>query len=598
MNRLISILLLLFAASGLRAQDPLQTFYESSGGTRTPRYDSTMAWCQRLDKASPMISLLSFGKSPQGRDLPLLVFDRQGLTDPAAIHASGRTLLLIQACIHAGECEGKDAGMMLLRDLAFAGGKGSDPELKGLSDGVSVLFIPIFNVDGHERFGPWNRINQNGPVEMGWRTTAQNLNLNRDFLKADAPEMQQWLRMFNRWMPDFFIDTHTTDGADYQYVLTYQLEIHGTMDPGLTSWAKDVFLPDLTTHLNRGGYPIFPYVEFRNWHDPRSGLVTEAAPPMLSQGYTALRNCPGLLIETHMLKPYRQRVEATYECLKTSMEVLAAQSSALNRLVGEADRFVSSEAFRREPFPLKFETRMDDSTMVDFLGVSYSSVKSDLSGGEWFTYGKTPETMRLPFFSDARPVSTVELPYAYIIPPQWESVIERLRVHGVRMLTLRHDTVLKVRADRFRNPAWQQLPYEGRHPMTHIEFDETEELQSFPAGSAVVRVMQPAGRIIPHILEPDGNGSYLYWGFFDAIFEQKEYGESYVIEPMAREMLAADPALKAEFEAKMKSDPAFASNPWNILNWFYGKSNYADNRKNLYPVGKIFDPAVMNLFRP
>ena len=598
----------LFLTATMAQQSEWQTFYEKSGKLETPGYQETIDYCHRLDAGSKMVTYLTFGKSAQGRDLPLLILDRDGLTNPLSIHASGRTVLLIQACIHAGECEGKDAGLMLFRDLAIPEA-GYEPRDSGsnlkrpssfvlrpsskLLDNVSIIFIPIFNVDGHERFGPFNRINQNGPKEMGWRTTANNLNLNRDFLKADTPEMQAWLRMFNKWMPDFFIDSHTTDGADYQYVLTCLMEIYGDMDEGLTDWSKNTFLPQMQAHLNENGFPVFPYVEFRNWHDPRSGLITEVAPPMLSQGYTALRNRPGLLIETHMLKPYDQRVESTYECMLSTLDLLNKESKNLNLLIRKADNFVSSESFINTPFPLQFETSNSDSAMVNFLGVEYNAVKSDISGGDWFKYTNTPVTLHIPYFSTARPVCTAKLPYAYIIPAEWATVIDRLKIHGIKITELTRDATIKVTTCRFKNPKWQQNPYEGRHPMTNIEYEELEETRLFPAGSALVEVMQPAGRIIPHILEPKGNGSFIYWGFFDATFEQKEYGESYVIEKMARDMLANDPVLLWEFEEKKAGDTTFAKNPQFILNWFYNKSPYVDNRKGLYPVGKIFDPKVI-----
>ncbi len=561
-----------------------QTFYEKSGNLETPGYQVTIDYCRKLDASFKTITYTTFGKSAQGRDLPLLILDKQGLIDPSAIHATGRTILLIQACIHAGESDGKDAGLMLFRDLAM-----NVESRSKLLDNVSVIFIPIFNVDGHERFGPFNRINQNGPKEMGWRTTANNLNLNRDFLKADTPEMQSWLKLFNQWMPDFFIDCHTTDGADYQYVLTYLMEIYGDMDKGLTDWSKNTFIRQMEQHMNQSGYPVFPYVGFRNWHDPRSGLITEVAPPMLSQGYTALRNRPGLLIETHMLKPYHQRVASTYECMLTTLEILDRESENLSTLIREADRFVTSKEFLAEPFPLLFETSKDDSTMVDFLGMEYDVVKSDLSGGDWFQYSQIPVTLHIPYFSSAVAVHTAKLPVAYIIPVEWATVIDRLKVHGIKTFALPRDTTLSIFTCRFKNPKWQQASFEGHHPLLNIEYDELEELRKFPKGSVVVEVMQPAGRIIPHMFEPKGNGSFLFWGFFDAAFEQKEYGESYVIEKMAREMMAKDQVLRDEFEQMKASDTNFAKSPILILNWFYEKSSFADKRKGIYPVGKIYD---------
>jgi len=605
---LLSLIILTAGLCGFAQQD-WQTMYERSGGTETPRYEQTVAYCKKLAKASAMVHYTSFGKSAQGRDLPLLIVDKDGLTDPAAIRSRGRVILLLQACIHPGESEGKDAGLMLVRDMvigresitlykpAGSGVETSATDIKSIPDQVSLVFIPIFNVDGHERFGPYNRINQNGPKEMGWRVNANNLNLNRDFLKAETPEMQAWLKLFNRWMPEFFIDSHTTDGADYQYVITYLIEIYGDMDEGLTTWSKESFIPEMKDRLMNRGFPAIPYINFRNWHDPRSGLITDVAPPMLSQGYTALRNRPGLLIETHMLKPYDKRVEGTYECIKTTMEILQKEGKRLQQLEREADRYLSSGDFTKTPFPLQFETSLKDSTIVDFLGFDYKTVKSGISGGDWVQYSKTPETFKIPYFGKTKPVVSVNLPLAYIIPPEWEEITSRLELHGAGISRTGRDTVISIQTYKFRNPKWQQNSYEGHHAMTSIEYDEITENRLIPKGSAIVEVNQQCGRIIPHFLEPKGNGSMLYWGYFDAVFEQKEYAENYVLEQLAKKMLDENPALRKEFETKKASDSVFSKSPQAILNWFYNKSPYVDSHKGIYPVVKVYDSKTLQALK-
>lgn len=583
------LILMLFIPLRFFAQNvDWKTDFERSDEKATPRYASTTEFCRRLDEASGEAFFTSFGKSARGRDLPLMIVDRDGLTDPQKIRDAGRIIVMIQACIHPGESEGKDAGLMLLRDMLIR------KQQIGLLEHVSLLFIPIFNVDGHERFGPYNRINQNGPEEMGWRVTASNLNLNRDYLKADTPEMQAWLLLFNHWLPEFFIDTHTTDGADYQYVLTYQMNSLGDMETGLTTWTNTFFLPGFTKSLDNKGIPVFPYVEFRNWHDPKSGLRTGVAPPMLSQGYTSQRNRPGLLLETHMLKPYGQRVHATYQCLFTSLKILNTEFRELRQLVEKADRYTAGQEFREIPFPVQYETSSTDSIMVDFLGIHYETRKSDLTGRTWFDYGTGKETFRIPFFNTVKPVITIKLPEAYLVPPEWNVIIERMEVHGIRIQRLQRDTVLHVSCYRFLQPKWRQGPYEGRHPLSGIEYTEETAEQLFPAGSALIRMDQPAARIIAYMLEPKGSGSFLSWGFFDAIFEQKEYAEQYVLEKMAESMLKKDPALRKEFEAKKVSDPGFAQDSDAILNWFYTKTPYWDQEKNHYPVGRIFDAAAVD----
>lgn len=572
---------------GLAAAAPgrFVTHYERSGGLETPRYAETVAYAESLALASPLLFATSFGVSPQGRPLPLLIADRDGCFTPEAARAAGRAVCLIQACIHAGEPDGKDAGLMLLRDIAL---RGRHPDLLR---GVTILFIPILNVDGHERFGPHSRINQNGPREMGWRATAQGLNLNRDHLKADAPEMRAWLRLFIAWLPDFLVDVHVTDGADYQYTLTYSLEVYGNLDPGLTAWARGVFLPGLAGPLAQAGHPLAPYVWFRDWHDPRSGLVVGAASPRLSTGYAAVQNRPALLVETHMLKDYRTRVEATYELLRHTLAVLERESARLACLTAVADSLTASPAFAHEPLALRFSAG-PDSSLAEFLGFDYDIVTSDLTGGPWVRYGKRPRTWLLPLFDDVQPTLAVIPPAAYIIPPEWQEVIGRLIAHGVRVRRLEEPVTLPVQSYRFRAVQWRERPYEGRHPLT-FQVEEIAETRTFPAGSAVVQTAQRAGRVAVHALEPQGPDSFVHWGFFDPIFEQKEYAEAYVMEGMAREMLAADPELRREFEERRAADPVFAGSQAAVLDWFFRRTPYWDDRLNVYPVGRIVDPAAV-----
>lgn len=555
------------------------TYYEASGCVATPRYGETIAYCERLAQASPWISYTSFGTTPQGRELPLLIASKGGHFTPDAAHRAGNAVLLVAACIHAGEPDGKDAGLMLFRDIAIT------RQLSGLLDHVTVLFIPIFNADGHERFGPHNRINQNGPVEMGWRVTAQNYNLNRDFLKADAPEMQAWLRLFTNWLPDFFIDCHVTDGADYQYVITYAMDIFGTMDPALTAWTRDVFLAQFERTMAAAQFPVFPYVYFRERHDPRSGLLTWITPPRLSEGYTTIQNRPGLLIETHMMKPYKQRVAGTYEAIKQTMSLLNDHCQTLTALNRRADEYAASDAFREAPFAIQYR-QTGDSTMIDFLGVEYTKEKSDLTGGTWFQWGTNPDRFAIPYFNRFEPSLDIALPAAYIIPPEWTGVIDRLSLHGIAFGRLASAETLAVQSYRFENPDWQERPYEGRH-MMQFETEPIEESRVYPEGSAVVPLGQRTARVIVHIFEPYAPDALIRWGFFNTIFEQKEYTEDYVMETMAREMLAADPELQKAFEEKRSTDEEFSKNPRAILNWFYRRTPYWDDRINVYPVGRI-----------
>jgi hypothetical protein len=576
----ISFLFLVIPVNCLAQTDPLLTYYEKSGFVATPSYDETVAYCKQLDAASPFIQYATFGMSPQGRKLPLLIVDSESRFDPLSARRAGKVVWLIVAGIHPGEIDGKDAGFMFLRDLAI------QQQFGGVPQNITILFVPIFNVDGHERFGPYNRINQDGPEEMGWRTTAQNLNLNRDFLKADAPEMQAWLKLFQQWLPDFFMDIHVTDGADYQYVMTYGLETFGNMDAGLTEWSMEKLIPVMEKKMDEAGYPAFPYVMFRKWHDPRSGLRSGAAGPRYSQGYAAAQNRIGLLVENHSLKDYRTRVSGTYELLKIINGLLQSEASALVELNQLADEYAASAAFRDEPFPVAFSAGKD-SVMVEFRGVEYDVVKSDLTGGDWFIYyPDKPKTYQVPYFNHQSPSKTVALPEAYIIPPEWTEVTEKLGLHGIQYTVLKEPAKFKVQTFKFRDYSWSKTPYEGRLSLT-TSWDTIYQEKIYPAGSVVINTDQRTSRVMAHMLEPLSPDSYLTWGFFNAIFEMKEYFETYSMEEYARKMCEEDPVLKAQFELWKKDHPEVQDNQYAQLEWFFVRSPYFDKQKDVYPIGKI-----------
>lgn len=585
MTRVLTLVYSFFIGVQLLAQESSWlTYYEKSGFRETPRYEETMRYLRKLDDYSGKISYFEFGRSAQGRALMAVVYDKDGLRSADEIRGAGRSILFVQACIHPGESEGKDAMLMLLRDWVV------DGKNEKLFDKTSILFVPIFNADGHERFSPYSRINQNGPQEMGWRTTANNLNLNRDHTKADAPEMQAWLQMYHQWQPEFFIDTHTSNGADYQYVITYVLETGGQMDAALTEWQKNNYLKPLETKMAKAGFPLFPYVSFRRWHDPRSGLVGGVAGPMFSQGYTALRNRPGLLVETHMLKPYKDRVDATAKIIVSTLEILHNEGPSLQKMIRAADQYVASAKFRDQPFPLRYSVDMNDSIMVPFKGVAYDVIKSDLTGGDWFVYDNSrPQLYQLPFFNTSKAIAEVRLPEAYIIPKEWSEVIFRCQLHGIEMYSLPDDALLDVEMYHFKSFEFARTPYEGRHRVSRMDFEMRESQQVFPAGSFIIPMNQPLARLIPYLLEPNGSGSFLEWGFFNIIFEQKEYAESYVMEPLARQMLDSIPGLREEFESKKENDPNFAANSWQQLNWFYSRTPWWDNQYLKYPIARIVD---------
>jgi hypothetical protein len=584
---------------------------ERTDGQATARYEQTIAYCQRLAQASVRLQYAAFGRSGQGRELPLLIADAEGRFSPAASRARGAVVLLVQACIHAGEVCGKDAGLMLLRDLTVGEGLAVGEEAtatpggaaaaggarlagaSGLPSGVTILFIPILNVDGYERWGPYNRANQNGPREMGWRANATNLNLNRDYLKADTPEIRAWLDLFRTWRPDFLVDIHATDGADYQYAITYAVETEGGLAAGPAGWLREVAVPRLEKEMAAAGWPLFPYIVFRRWGDPTSGLRSWAASPRFSQGYAAVRNRPALLVETHMLKPYRARVQAAYELLARLLDLLADEHERLRRVVRDADAATGAGVILAEPFPLSFELAEDESVMVDFAGFAHVRRRSQLTGGTWLSYSSEPVTYRLPYLPRQRPLVSVELPEAYLVPPEWVDVLARLELHGVRLERLAESVTLTVRSYRFTGARWATEPYEGRHPVT-VSVQPVREERTFPVGTAVVDMRQPDARLIAHALEPQGPDSFVRWGFFDAVFARVEYIEPYVLEPLGAQMVSADDSLAAALAHRKAASAGFAADPDSIRDWLYQRTPYFDDRYRIYPVAMVDDRDVVS----
>lgn len=524
-----------------------------------------------MEKSSKFIQYQSIGLSHEGREIPLLIAASKGEFTPAQARKSGKNIVLIQAGIHPGEPDGKDAGFLLFKDLI------TQPAFKNILNHNIILFIPILNVDGHERFGPYNRINQNGPIEMGWRANARNLNLNRDYIKAQSIEIQHWLRLFHQWKPHFFIDCHTTDGADYQYPITYALEIYGNMDTEITEWQKNIFLPQLEKQMDSSGYPIFRYVAFRNWYDFESGLSAWVTPPSLSQGYTALVNCPGLLIESHMLKDYKTRVLGTYEMLKHTLQILTKEKQQLQQLAYKIKQ--------KKELPVTFK-QTSDSVIVLFKGYEYSVQTSDLSGGKWFTYTQNPKNYLLPMFETFIPNKIVAVPDYYAIPSSWSGFFKIFfELHNIQYITINDTKTLEADFYRFSNVKLSSTSYEGCQRVNSYQLETFKRNIKLEKGALLVSTNQPNYQILIHLIEPEAPASLFTFGFFNTIFEQKEYGEPYVLEILARKMLEND-NIKQAFDEFRQKNPNASS--YEILNWFYNLSPYADPWLNVYPVGKVF----------
>lgn len=556
----------------VKADDPWITPSEVTGLTATPGYDETIAWLKKLDAASPLIRLEVFGKTPQGRDLYVVIASKdQDRFDP------DKPLILAQAGIHSGEIDGKDAGLMLLRDIAF---KDKD----ALLDGANFVFVPIFSADAHERTSPWNRPNQRGPVSQGWRTTAQNLNLNRDYGKLDAPEMRAMVGLINRFDPSLYFDLHVTDGIDYQYDVTFGFEGEDggfTRSPAIAGWLNSALKPAAYKALTKAGHIPGPLIFAVDDRAPRAGLFVGPTGLRLSNGYGDARHMPAILVENHSLKPYRQRVLGMYVLLESALKSVAADPDGIKAAIA-ADRARRPTGVLTgwKPSPTPIGTRA-------FLGVQYETFRSAASGRDEIRWlGKADRTpWQQPLFASTATL-TLTPPQAYWAPATKPEVIARLRLHGIAMETLTAPRTVTLSMARLPGAKLAARANEGRVGIVPGKAVWETRTVVMPVGSVRVPVDQPLGELAVLLLEPESDEGFFAWGFFPEILQRTEYIEGYAIAPLAQRMLDADPALKAAFEAKLAADPAFAANPDARLGWFYDRTPYSDDQYLLYPVGR------------
>lgn len=553
--------------------DPWITPAEQSDFVRTPRYAETVNWLRKLVEAAPELEMISLGKSPEGRDLWMIIASKEQAFTPAALRATGKPVFFAQAGIHAGEIDGKDAGMMLLRDLTVRNKK------RALLDKANFLFLPIFNVDGHERFSAYTRINQRGPAEAGWRTTSRNLNLNRDYAKMDAPEMQALVRALNEWNPDLYFDIHVTDGSDYQYDITYGYIGDHAYSPAGSVWMDQVMSPALDRELNSMGHIPGPLIFPANFKDYQQGLVRWTAGPRFSDAYGNARHLPTVLIENHSLKPYRQRVLGTYVLLEAALRVVGQEGEKLRAAIAE-------DRNRRMPeIPLTWRVPNTAPETMTLLSVESRMVQSKITGSDYLQWTGKPEKLQTSLVRMNEPASRVRRPKAYWIPPAWKEVIERLAIHGIQMEKINAPREVEAEMYRIHEAKLAEQPFEGRVHVTGKAVAERRR-HTFPAGAVRLSTDQPLGTLAVLLLEPDSPDSFFQWGFFLEILTPTEYVEEYVMQPMAERMLSENAQLRAEFEQKVESDSIFARNPQARLHWLYQRTPFFDEHWRLYPVAR------------
>ncbi|MDX1584465.1 MAG: M14 family metallopeptidase, partial [Thermoanaerobaculia bacterium] len=471
------------------------TPFEKSGLKSSPGYEETVAWLQELVSAAPELEMISIGQSAQGRDIWMVVASSDETFTPEELQRSGKPTILAQAGIHSGEIDGKDAGMMLLRDMTVRRTRGD------LLARANLLFIPILSVDGHERSGPFSRINQRGPDEMGWRTNARNLNLNRDYAKLDTREIRAVVDTINRWKPDLYLDLHVTDGADYQYDITFGFNGPHAHSPAIAIWLREEFAPFVDRRLESMGHIPGPLTFAADELDFSKGIRDWTASARFSNGWGDARHLPTVLLENHSLKPFDQRVLGTYVFVEAAMRVAAEKYQELRRAM-EAD-------MERDPesIPLAWEAG-DEPALIDFAGIESRFRISPITGKPYLEWTGRPVDMRIPLVKFDRPSAEVTKPAAWWIPVQWAEVIERLRAHGVEMETIDSSPELLVEMYRLEDPEFEEKPYEGHVRVSATPVPEMRK-ERFPAGSVRIPSDQPMAELVALLLEPQSPDSFL-----------------------------------------------------------------------------------------
>lgn len=584
MPRLPCLLVLMtaFALPAFAADPTLTTVSERSGFIKTGRYDEVIALCGAFAQRYPdAVRCIDFGTTPEGRPMKALVASRSGALTPEAAQQRGLPVLLVQGGIHAGEIDGKDAGFLALRQVL------DGEAAPGALDKLVLVFVPVFNIDGHERFGRWNRPNQRGPEEMGWRTTAQNYNLNRDYMKADAPEMHAMLALVRRWDPIAAIDLHVTDGAKFEHDVSIQVEPVNSGDSEMRKAGKALRDDVIAMLAGQGSLPLAFYPSFVENDVPASGFVDGVPTPRFSHGYYQLRNRYGMLVETHSWKDYPTRVRITRNLVVDVLELTARNGADWLKVAHAAD--ARAEKLGGKLVPLDYAAT-DKVRTVDFRGYEYTRTPSDISGAPMTHYDETkPQIWKLPLRDEVLPSTTVVAPKGgYIVPPAYAAwVAEKLKTHGIEFRTLGEAAPkAKVEAFRATQTKFAGNSVEGHQRLT-LQGEWKPEVANIAAGSLFVPIAQPKARLAMGLLEPMAPDAFVEWGEFNNDFERKEYMEAYVAEDVARDMLKKDPKLKAQFEQRVKNDLAFARDPQARLEFFASRHSSWDQRYNLYPVLRI-----------
>lgn len=580
MRAFLSAIVFFFICIIAKAQ--LTPFELSKDKNYTATYAEVISYYQKLSKLYPQqMKMINYGATDAGKPLTLIVLSKDRVFDPALIKKQDKRVLLINNGIHPGEPEGIDASMMLVRDLLKKNEVPKD---------VVLCFIALYNIDGNLNRGQ-SRVSQNGPVAYGFRGNYRNLDLNRDFIKADSRNALAFTQILTTWKPEIFLDNHTSDGADYQYVMTLIETQKDKQTPILADYTTKILTPYLYSHMKKSGYEMIPYGAGEEGL-PDSGIVSFLETPRFATGFTAQHNIISYITETHMLKAFDKRVYATYDFMQHLIDI--SQRDA--KLIGELKQKADAAVARQKTFALKWEVDMQKVDTITFKGYEAGCKTSEVSGLKRLYYDRgKPYTRVIKFYNTYKITMTADKPVAYVIPQAWGKVIDLFKLNGVKMQQLAHDTTLTLQMYYFGDIKTPTRPFEGHYLHNSVQLNPVDMAVKFYAGDFVVSTNQPINRYIVETLEPQGIDSFFAWNFFDSVLGEKEYFSDYVFEDKAADLLKKDPALKQKLDDAKAKDPQLANSAQAQLFFVYRNSPYFEKTYMRYPVGRLLTNLKLDL---
>lgn len=575
------------AASTRAASPDWLTTGEKTDWRQTGVYAETVTMLRRFEKSSPFVKVIQFGTTAEGRPMYAAIVSSDKAFTPAAAAKTGKAVVLIQSGIHSGEIEGKDTALMLMRDMVITK---RAHQAAWLQKAIFVV-IPVFNIDGHENRGSFNRANQNGPQITGTRTNAELLNLNRDYIKAATPEMKGWLSLYHAWMPDFMFDNHVTDGADYQYDVTWDMAHHNDMGEPTRAWVNDRYIPELNKRMETGGHLVSPYGALRRSADGRRDFFVEVFSPRYSHLYTAALNRPCLLVETHSLKDAKTRAWSNYDIMVASIDIVTEDPAALKSSIKAADEKYAAMAGDRNapPVYLAGKTAAGSHPLV-YRSLKTAQFQSEITGTPVLRYTAEKDDIEVAMHDGIDTTAEAQEPLGWLIPAAWKELADELALHGVVMEKTTKDIDQPFDTWRFSNVKYAAAMMEGGM-MVDYTITPVKEKVRIPAGSWYVPMKQQRARLIMALLHPAAPDALLRWGFAGSIFQTmgRIGAGQYLTVPIANKMAAENPALLVEFQQKVSSDPRFAADSQARLDWWITRSNYQPSAVNRYPVVEVWE---------